>query len=152
VTEGPPPERIPGIVVVRELVAQAPDAAVMLIEARSYSQGCLVELAAVARPATGAGSPVVGVDFGAGMHPLDGWHADRAVRRLPDETGATGGADGIAGTTGIRVRLWMAPLPPVEGVHLVIDWPERGIHAQRWFWAADGARYAAWESFPCLPA
>jgi hypothetical protein len=145
-TEGPPPDRIPGVAVLRELVAQAPDAAVLLLEARGYSQGCLLEFAAVARPAAGAGSPVLGVDFGAGVHPLEGWHAERAVRRLPDEVAATDRS------TGIRVRLWLAPLPPAEGVDLVVDWPERGIHGQRWRFATDGARYAAFESFPCLPA
>lgn len=143
--EGPPPGRIPGIVVIREPVAQAPDAAVLLLEARGYSQGCLLEFAAVARPGDGAGSPVLGVDFGSGPHPLEGERGGRTVRRLPDEIGE------MAGTAGIRARLWLAPLPPAEGVELIVDWPEQGIRDRRWSMATDGARAAAWESFPCLP-
>jgi hypothetical protein len=153
-TEGPPPTRIPGIVVLRELVAQAEDAAVMLLEARGYSQGCLLEFLAVARPAQSAGSPVIGpvigIDFGSGVHvpgqPADGRDPGRAVHRLPDEPGE------LAGSVGTRIRLWVAPLPPAEGVTVVTEWPERDIRAQRQFIGTEGIRVAAWESFPCLPA
>lgn len=152
----PPATRVPGIVVVRELVAHAEDAAVMLLEARGYSQGCLLEFMAVGRRSgrggQGGGSPVLGVDFGSGAL-LPGERpsvADRgrAVYRLADECEPGDGAS----TRGLRVRLWVTPLPPGEGFTVVTDWPEHRIEGQRGHVGGDAIRIAAWDSFPCLPA
>lgn len=148
----PPPTRVPGIVVMRELVANAEDAAVMLLEARGYSQGCLLEFMAVGRRAVDGGSPVLAVDFGSGVllpgarpSPPD---RGRAVHRLADES-----QPGDAATArGLRARLWITPLPPGEGFTVVTDWPEYRIEGQRGHVGGEAIRVAAWDSFPCLPA
>lgn len=153
----PPSTRVPGVVVVRELMAQAEDAAVMLLEARGYSQGFLLEFMVVGRPASAGGSPVLGVDFGSGVllpgaepAPAD---RGRAVHRLPDDTDDTDGAAvGTRGARGRRARLWITPLPPAEGFTVVTDWAEHRIEGQRAHVAGEAIRIAAWDSFPCLPA
>lgn len=135
---------------VRELVAHTDDAAVMLLEARGYSQGCLLEFVAVGRPASAGGSPVLGVDFGTGvlLPAMEPGPADRgrSVHRLPDES------DDVAGSRGLRARLWITPLPPAEGFAVVTDWPEHRIEGQRGYVGGEAIRIAAWDSFPCLPA
>jgi hypothetical protein len=149
----PPSTRVPGIVVLREPVAQAHDAAVMLLEARGYSQGFLLEFMAVARRARDGGSPVLGVDFGSGVLRPGGepTAADRgrAVHRLPDEVEESRGG---SAALGIKARLWITPLPPAEGFTVVIHWPGYGIDGQRGHVGGEAIRVAAWESFPCLPA
>jgi hypothetical protein len=144
---------VPGIVVLRELVASADDAAVVLLEARGYSQGCLLEFMAVGRPGSLGGSPVLGVDFGSGVL-LPGSQPGRrdrgrAVHRLPDEGGDPHGS---RATCGVRARLWITPLPPAEGFSVVTDWPEHRIEGQRGYVGSEAIRVAAFESFPCLPA
>jgi len=136
-------------------MAQAEDAAVMLLEARGYSQGCLLEFMAVCRRAVGT-PPVLGIDFGSGVlwpgaepAPPD---RGRAVSRLPDEVDPADRAGAPAGARGLRVRLWVTPLPPGEGFTVVTDWPEYLIEAQRGRVGGEAIRVAAWESFPCLPA
>lgn len=151
----PPSTRVPGIVVLREVVASAGDAAVMLLEARGFSQGCLLEFMAVARPGPVGSSPVLGVDFGSGvLLPCAEAAAPdrgRAVHRLADEGGSAAPADSEA-AGGVRARLWVTPLPPAEGFTVVSDWPEYGIERQRAYVSSEAIRIAAWESFPCLPA
>jgi hypothetical protein len=139
-------------------MAQAEDAAVMLLEARGYSQGFLLEFMVVARAASAdgspvLGSPVLGVDFGCGVllpgaepSPAD---RGRAVHRLEDEADDAGGAGGVQG---LRARLWITPLPPAEGFTVVTDWPETRIEGQRGYVGGEAIRVAAWDSFPCLPA
>lgn len=153
----PPSTRVPGVVVVRELMAQAEDAAVMLLEARGYSQGFLLEFMVVGRPASAGGSPVLGVDFGSGVLLPGGEPAPadrgRAVHRLPDDNDDTDGAAvSTRGARGRRARLWITPLPPAEGFTVVTDWPEHSIEGQRAYVAGEAIRVAAWDSFPCLPA
>jgi hypothetical protein len=121
----PPRDRVPGIVPVRQYVATGPAAAVMLLEMRAYSQGCLLEFMVAARP-PGSDQPVFGVECADG--------SGRVVRPL----------DGH--------RLWISPLPPVSGFTLVTDWAERGITGERTTLPGDTVRQAAWDSFPCLPA
>lgn len=137
------------MVVLRELVAHAENASVLLLEARGYSQGCLLEFLAVGRPAAGDDRPVLGLDFGSGvLHPGPAGPAGagRALHRLTDEVAA------LAGTVGHRIRLWVTPLPPAEGFVVVTDWPARGIRGQRADVYGEAIRVAAWDSFPCLPA
>lgn len=148
----PPPTRVPGVVVVREFVAHTENAAVMLLEAHGYSQGFLLDFMAVGRPGSAGGSPVLGIDFGSGVllpgddpSPPDG---GRAVHRLAEEE-----AKGVdRGARGLRVRLWVTPLPPAEGFTVVTDWPRYRIVGQRGHVGGEAIRIAAWESFPCLPA
>jgi len=132
----PPRTRVPGIVTVREYVGHAEDAAVILLEIRAFSQGCLLEFVSAARGASpDAAAPRFTVDFG--QAPTA--EAPRLVRPLSDE------ASGAP-------RLWISPLPPVEGFTLVTDWPEYGIVGQRARVGGENLRLAAWDSFPCLPA
>ncbi|HEY1974074.1 MAG TPA: hypothetical protein VGH89_39415 [Pseudonocardia sp.] len=116
---------MPGIVPMRRYVATGPAAAVMLLEVRAYSQGCLLEFVVAARPPA-TDQPVFTVECADG--------ANRVVRAL----------DGH--------RLWISPLPPVTGFTLVTAWAERGISDQRTALPGDTVRQAAWDSFPCLPA
>jgi hypothetical protein len=139
--------------VLRELVAHTEDAAVMLLEVRGYSQGCLLEFIAVGRPASTGESPVLAVDFGSGVL-LPGMEPPppdrgRAVHRLADEADD---ADDTGGARGLRARLWITPLPPSEGFTVVTDWPRYRIEGQRGYVGGEAIRVAAWESFPCLPA
>ncbi|WP_028933308.1 hypothetical protein [Pseudonocardia spinosispora] len=128
----PPAARVPGIVVARRFVGQADDAVVMLLEIRAYSQGCLLDFVATARSVSPAERPRLDADLG------DRVAGEYVVRRLDDPlTGAP--------------RLWISPLPPVEGFTLVVEWPGFGIEQRT---PVDGGpiRQAAWESFPALPA
>lgn len=138
------------MVVLRELVAHAENASVLLLEARGYSQGCLLEFLAVGRPAAGDDRPVLGLDFGSEVlhpdRPAAPADAGRALYRLTDEVAV------LAGAVGRRIRLWVTPLPPAEGFVVATDWPARGIRGQRADVAGEAIRVAAWNSFPCLPA
>ncbi|HEY4004065.1 MAG TPA: hypothetical protein VGM60_02600 [Pseudonocardia sp.] len=131
----PPATRIPGLLAIRQYVGHAPDAAVMLLELRAYSQGCLLEFVSVCRAPSGEhGTPRFDV------HLADGTVAGtgRTVCRLDDPIS-------------LAARLWISPLPPVEGFTLITDWPEQGIVAQRSKLDGGSIREAAWDSFPCLP-
>ena len=125
---------MPGIVASRQYVAQAADAAVILLEVRAYSQGCLLEFLAVTRsPSDAASSPYLDLDFGTRLaeHPI--------VKRLDEPTPGT-------------PRLWISPLPPVEGFNLVTNWTEHNILDQVARIDGSTIRQAAWDSFPGLPA
>lgn len=159
---------MPGIVAAREYLAAAPNAAVMLLEAHAYSQGCLLELVSVARaagpePLDAGPGPRVAVDVGgAVLDPSAGgrllgtgrltWRAapraagDSIVRRLDEEPART--ARQVRHTT----HLWISPLPPVEGFLLTVAWPEHGIVETTVKLPGDAIRQAAWDSYPMLPA
>jgi hypothetical protein len=132
----PPSTRVPGIVAVREYVGYAEDAAVILLEIRAFSQGCLLEFVAAVR---GAGRDVApprfAVDFGRAATA----EAPRVVCPFQDP---------VSGWP----RLWISPLPPAEGFTLVTDWPEHGIVGERTRLDGEAVRLAAWDSFPSLPA
>ncbi len=157
---GPPPGRVPGLVALRQYVAQAEHAVVMLLEARAYSQGCLLEFLAVCRPpgsasAPGGASPSFRFDLGDGVllgdrEPVPAGHP-RSLRRLDDrETSTPDGRQ--SGVVGHGPRLWLAPLPPVEGFTVLTDWPEFGIVCEPARIDGQAIRQAAWDSFPALPA
>ncbi|HEY2206409.1 MAG TPA: hypothetical protein VGH99_18235 [Pseudonocardia sp.] len=128
----PPAVRVPGLLAVREYVGQAEDAAVMLLEIRAYSEGCLLEFVVASRGAVD-GSPRFDVDI---TEPAE---TERIVSGLDDP---------VSGGT----RLWISPLPPTAPFVLVTNWPELGIDGQRSTLDGGAIRQAAWESFPLLPA
>lgn len=161
----PPPARIPGVVAVREYLATAPHAAVLLLQARAYSQGCLLDFVAVAR-AGGAEplEPSPGPTFSVGLEdatlPAEErvlvtgrltWRGaarddtDTIVRRLDEPPISTPRLERHT------PRLWISPLPPVDGFTLTIAWPEHGIDATTVELPGDTIRQAAWDSYPILP-
>jgi hypothetical protein len=150
----PPPGRVPGIVPLREYVAVSERAAIMLIELRAYSQGCLVEFAAAARCPDAATRqrartpPMVSVvldgeRLGGGDTSADG---QRMVHRLDSPLVVT---ERLLRHT---VLLWITPLPPVEPSALRLDWPAVDIHDASTILDGQAIRQAAWESFPLVPA
>jgi hypothetical protein len=150
----PPPGRIPGILPLREYVATTEHAAMMLLEVRAYSQGCLVEIAALVRH-TGAADegwdrtpPDVAVVLAGETLSGGDTSADRqrAVHRLDPPPVIT---ERVLRHT---VALWITPLPPVEAVTMRLDWPAHGIHGATAVLDGGSIRQAAWESFPFLPA
>ena len=123
----PPATRVPGIVVVRELVAHAEDAAVMLLEARGYSQGCLLEFMAVGRPASDWASPVLGVDFGSGvlrpgMEPSPPGLSPRRPRAAQSSTSSSSSSEQPSPTDTLRTARPTTVYPPVP---LSVRWHQR---------------------------
>jgi hypothetical protein len=150
----PPPGRVPGIVAAREYVATSEQAAIMLLEMRAYSQGCLVEFTALARRAAKAGESgeltppsvsvvLAGETLAGGDTSADG---QRAVHRLDPSPVVT---ERLVRHT---VLLWITPLPPVEPSILQLDWPAYDIRGASAFLDGQAIRHAAWDSFPLLPA
>jgi len=132
----PPQTRVPGILALRQYVGYAENAAVILLEIRAFSQGCLLEFVSAVRGAGGdVAPPRFAVDFGRAATA----EAPRVVCPFQDP---------VSGAP----RLWISPLPPAEGFTLVTDWPEYGIVGARTALDGEALRLAAWDSFPCLPA
>lgn len=134
----PPLARIPGIVPARQHLGQAEDASVMLLEVRAYSQGCLLDVLAVAR----------------GRGPEDAVDPLTVRAELPAEPYGVWTVDERT-DTGPRVHrvaqwIWISPLPPIEGFVVVTDWPAYGIAGQRARMDGEAIRQAAWDSFPAL--
>jgi hypothetical protein len=150
----PPPARVPGIVPLREYVAAGDGAAIMLLEIRAYSQGCLAEFVALARCPDGRAREsarippemsvvIAGETMSGGDVSADG---QRAVHRLDPPPEVT---ERLVRHT---VLLWITPLPPVEPSAVRLDWPALGIHDASTVLDGQAIRQAAWDSFPLLPA
>jgi hypothetical protein len=170
VWQEPPLGRFCGVIPMQEVIARSANARVVLIELRAFSEGCLLDVNAVARrgdltdeewmggrglqlvfhhPQPGEPLPPELLRFGVQF--ADG-RRTTTVRRMPGygeqqdlEPPVLHTAGGRAstdpdGALDVMHPLWLWPAPPAEPFDLVVEWPAVGIELTRY--QLDGRRIA----------
>lgn len=153
---GPPLASFSGVVPLQRVIARTPESAVVLVEFRAYSEGCLLDVIAAARL---PGPPSAAWENGERLikisqpprpgEPLSP-HLLRFAVRLPDGRVATtidssyhSRLSSVQDSLGLialngsghyldtlmeyQQPLWLCPVPPPTEFQLVVEWPVYGI-------------------------